>query len=205
VIWHDIDQNTEAWKELRCGKITGSALGKIMANEGKAFGDPAKDYALQLALERITGCPYESGYTNPHMERGHEQEPLARMMYEETYFTEVSSGGFFDLGHIGCSPDGLVDGTGLIEIKSVIAKVHYANVKRGGIDPAYKWQVYGNLKYTGREWIDFVSFSAEYPEGKQLYTHRTNRAECGDMFERIEERVTDFERLVKQRIEEIMN
>jgi hypothetical protein len=205
MIWRDIEQNCDAWLSLRCGKITGSALGKIMANEGKAFGDPAKDYAIQLAIERITGCPCENGYTNPHMERGHEQEPLARMLYEETYFTEVSPGGFFDIGHIGCSPDGLVDEAGLIEIKSVIAKVHYANVKRGGIDPAYKWQVYGNLKYTGREWIDFVSFSAEYPEGKRLYVHRTHKEECAELFARIEERVTAFEKLVQQRVEEIQN
>ena len=41
--FHDVEQNTEAWEDLRAGKITSSPLGKVMANEGAAFGKPAKD------------------------------------------------------------------------------------------------------------------------------------------------------------------
>lgn len=202
-MWHDIDQNSDEWLALRCGKITGSALGKIMANEGKAFGDPAKDYALQLALERINGCPTEGGFSNAHTERGHEQEPIARMLYEDTYFADVTKGGFFDLGNIGCSPDGLVGDNGLIEIKSVIAKVHYANVKRGENDPAYKWQFIGNLMFTGREWIDFVSYCSEYPAGKQLFVYRTWRKDCDELFARLDARLVEFEKLVQSRVAEI--
>lgn len=203
MIWHDIPQNTDEWLQLRCGKITGSGLGKIMANEGKAFGDPAKKYAIQIALERIKETWQEGGFSNHHTERGHEQEPIARMLYEETYFCDVTNGGFFDLGNIGVSPDGLVEGGGVIEIKSVIDHVQYANIKRGGLDPSYKWQFYGNLFFTGCEWLDFVSFCAEYPEGKQLFTYRIWREDCQDFFDRIQKRTEEFELLIAETMEDI--
>lgn len=201
--WHDIQQNTPEWFDLRKGKVTGSGLCKVMANEGKAFGDPAKRYALQLALERVTGKVQENGYSNAHMERGHEQEPLARRLYEETYFCNVGNGGFFEDGNTGSSPDGLVGSPGMIEIKSVIAGVHYANIKRGGIDPAYKWQCYGSLKITRREWLDFVSFCSEFPEGKQLYVHRIFAKDCADYYARIDSRVCEFEFLVRDIIKDL--
>jgi len=203
MIFHNIEQNTDEWHALRCGKITGSNFGKIMANEGKAFGEPAKDYALRIALERITGEPKTGGFSNEHTERGHTQEPLARMLYEEVRFCDVLNGGFYDLGNIGCSPDGRV-GPGIIEIKSVIDKVHYANVKRGAVDPSYKWQVIGNLKCTGAEWIDWISYCDEYPAGKKLFVFRTWRNDCADEFKRLDDRLSEFEKLIVQRIEEIL-
>ena len=123
MIFHDINQNTDEWHQLRAGKITSSALSKAMANFGKAFGEPAKKYAVSIAVEQLTGVPISSDYTNDHMARGHDEEPIARMLYEQEYFCEVSNGGFFDLGDIGCSPDGLVYDDGVIEIKSAIPSI----------------------------------------------------------------------------------
>ena len=89
------------------------------------------------------------------------------MMYENDTFYDVTNGGFFGSEFVGCSPDGLVDDCGVIEIKSVIAPIHFATVKRQSLDPAYRWQCIGNLKFTGRDWLDFVSYCSEFPEGKQ--------------------------------------
>ena len=50
MIFHDVIQNTEEWFDLRAGKLTSSSFSKIMANEDKAFGNPAKDYAVRIAL-----------------------------------------------------------------------------------------------------------------------------------------------------------
>lgn len=202
--FHDVEQNDDAWLLLRAGKITSSALSKIMANDGKAFGNPAKDYAVQLCIERMTGQPVRSSFSNAHTERGHEQEPLARMAYEEATFCDIQNGGFFELGDVGCSPDGLVDHDGLIEIKSVIPSVHYANICRQSYDPSYKWQLFGNLKFTQREWIDFISYCADFPEGRQLYICRIYRDQLSEQFEQIDARLDQFRALVDKTYQSIL-
>lgn len=175
MIFHDIAQNTEEWEALRVGKVTSSNYPVIMANEGEAFGPPARAYALQVALGMITGRSASGGYKNAHTERGHEQEPIARMMYEAETFTSVYNGGFFDHGRWGCSPDGLVGQDGVLEVKSVIASTHYATMRRGSFDPAYRWQLIGNLEGTNRDWIDFESFCSEFPDGQQTLIYRLER------------------------------
>ena len=80
------EQNTDEWFELRLGKVTGSSIAKIMANYGKAFGNPAKDLAVDLAVEQLTGKRKENNYSNSHMARGHEEEPIARALYEDKFF-----------------------------------------------------------------------------------------------------------------------
>lgn len=194
--WHDIQQNSEQWEALRIGKATASNFGCFMANYGKAFGDPAKRYALQVALEIIKGTKSEFSFSNEHMERGHEQEPIARMLYEEINFVDVTNGGFFDCGSYGDSPDGLVDADGVVEIKSVTAGVHYATIKRGSFDPAYKWQLMGHLDCTGRDWVDFVSYCSDFPDFSQLYVCRLNRSDYLEEISQLRERRSDFLKLV---------
>ena len=191
----DIEQNTDEWLSLRGGHLTGSAISKVMANFGKAFGDPAQKLAVDIALEQITGVSISNNYTNEHIQRGHEQEPIARQLYEREYFCEVTNGGFFDNGFTGCSPDGIVD-DGLIEIKCVIPSVHYKRVKNGGFDSAYRWQLMFNLRESGKDWIDFVSFSANFTEDKRLYVHRIYASEQAEDFEKMDKRIAEFTRLV---------
>jgi len=194
-MWIDIDQNEDDWLDLRAGKVTGSAISKVMANYGKAFGEPAKKYAVDIAIERITGNRIESGYTNEHMERGHEQEPIARQLYESEYFCKVTKGGFFDNDDTGCSPDGLIGDDGIIEIKSVIPSVQYKTIKRGIPDPAYKWQLVWNLKESGRDWIEYVSYCQQFPENKKLFVHRLHKNDLVEEFKQIKSRLSEFESL----------
>lgn len=203
MIFHDVAQNTEEWELLRLGKATASKFGTFMANDGKAFGDPAKRYALQLALELSTGRKSEFSFKNDDMERGHEQEPIARMLYEEEHFTDIQNGGFFDWGAYGDSPDGLVGDDGVIEVKSVIAPVHYATIRRGSFDPAYRWQLIGHLDCTQREWVDFVSYCADFPEGKQLSVHRLYRRDCLDDIAALHRRRAEFLALVTSTLDQL--
>lgn len=194
--FHDVEQNGDAWEALRIGKATASQFGTFMANNGRAFGEPAKRYALQIALERITGKKASVSFTNEHMERGHEQEPIARMLYQDEHFCTVRNGGFFCCETYGDSPDGLVNSDGVVEIKSVIAPVHYETMLRGKPDPAYKWQLAGHLDCTGRQWVDFVSYCADFPEESRLIVYRTYRHEVKDDLEKLHERRELFLALV---------
>jgi hypothetical protein len=201
--FHDIEQNTDDWHALRLGKATASNFGCFMANYGAAFGDPAKRYALQIALEILTGKKAEFSFSNEHMERGHEQEPVAKMLYAEETFATVERGGFFDCGRYGDSPDARVGEEGLIEVKSVIAPTHYATIQRGTFDPAYKWQLVGHLDCSGRAWVDFVSYCADFPLGSQLFIHRLHRDECKDELAMLHERREQFLKLVDSTVETI--
>lgn len=203
--WHDVEQNSDEWENLRLGKITSSNFDIIMANYGKAFGESAKKYALKLALERIKNCKSEYNFSNAHMKRGHEQEPIARMLYEDLYFTEVTNGGFFDCGFYGDSPDGLVGDDGFIEIKSVIDTTHYANIKRGTIDPSYKWQVIGHLDCTGREWCDFISYCADFPENTQILVYRMHRHQVEQEIKMLRARREKFNEYVEQIKQQILS
>jgi len=204
-MWIDVKQNTDEWLPLRAGKVTGSAISKVMANYGKPFGDPAKKYASIIAVERIKGAAVGGDrYSNIHMEAGHVEEPIARMLYEEEYFCSVTNGGFFDNGKTGCSPDGLVDDNGIVEIKSVIVPVQYECIKRNSYDPAYHWQIIFNLKETGREWIDYVSFCEQFSDSKKLLTKRVYASECIEDFKKIDIRLKEFEELVDKITSDIL-
>jgi hypothetical protein len=201
--WHDVEQNSPEWDALRLGKATASGYGKFMANYGKAFGDPAFRYALQVALERVTGNKAGHSFRSDDMERGHEQEPIARMLYEETQFADVTNGGFFDWGDWGDSPDGLVDSGGVLEIKCVIAPVHHATIRRGTPDPSYKWQIVGHFDGTGRDWVDFASYCSDYPEHQQLVVFRTYRNEVETELAQLAERREQFLELVRHEIDQL--
>lgn len=195
--WRNVEQNSAEWDALRLGKVTGSNAPKFMANFGKAFGDPAVRYALQVALERVNGRKAEHSFKNDDMDRGHEQEPIARALYEEQFFVDVSNGGFFDHGDWGVSPDGLVNRDGVVEIKSVIASVHRDTLRRGSFDPTYRWQIVSHLDGTQRDWVDFVSYCSDYPEHLQLVVYRTHRHEVEQEIAMLRERRAAFLGLVR--------
>ncbi len=194
-MFHDVEQNTDEWLALRAEKLTGSNIAKVMANYGKAFGEPAKKLAVDIAIERITGKPISGGFTNGHMERGHDEEPIALQKYEEDNFIIVLNGGFFDNGDTGCSPDGRVD-NGIIEIKSAIPSVHYARIKRGGIDPTYKWQLLFNMREAGAEWVDFISYCSTFTPDKKLFVYRAYAADYQEEYNQMADRVAEFMALV---------
>lgn len=204
-MWHPVKQNTDdpcpccgkGWMDLRAGKVTGSSIGKIMAKYGKAFGDPAKSLAVDVATIESGGQGTSNDYSNAYMERGHEQEPIAKQKYEDAYFVDVDDGGFYDNGQTGCSPDGLICGAGLIEIKSVINSRHFACISRDSFDPAYKWQLFFNLKESGLDWIDYVSFCATFPEDKRLFVTRIHKKNSQKEFEMIDIRLAEFRKLVE--------
>lgn len=200
MIWHNVEQNTPEWEELKLGQPGSSAAATFMAHYGKDFGEPAQKLALRLALERITGRKSERNYMSADMERGHAQEPIARMLYEEQHFVTVTNGGYFQHDEYGDSPDGLVDDDGVLEIKSVIDSVHEATINRGKPDPAYKWQIVTHLDCTGRDWVDYVSYCADFPEWEQLVVYRVHRNDVQEELAMLAERRAQFIELIKTKV-----
>lgn len=201
--FHKVLQGSEEWHELRRGRATSSNFDKIFANYGKAFGNPAHEYAQKKALERVTGTvDLANGFKNSYMDRGNELEPIARELYElETFYT-VEDGGFFSLGEAyGDSPDGLVGSDGCIEIKCVIPNTHWKRIKSQDFDKSYKGQIQGHLLITGRKWCDFISYCPEFPKGKQLFIKRVHVDE--DYRAKLKERLIQFEELVQEYVEMI--
>jgi hypothetical protein len=207
--WIDIEQNTEEWFNLRAGKITGSAIKDIMANYPKSWGNPGKNRARKVATERMKGGPLqEVHYSNKHMGRGHEQEPDALFLYYDQTGRMPTNGGFYDLGSLGVSPDGRVTKEGgVVEVKSVIASTHFERIEKGGPDRKYKWQYTLELKAAhevdGFEWLDFISYCADFPPGKQLHISRIKASdkEVQEDFKKIDERLEKFEQEVQRLIE----
>jgi hypothetical protein len=116
-------------------------------------------------------------YYNRHMERGNEQEPYARMAYEAMTGNIVTETGFIkhDTLMAGCSPDGLIDDEGGVEIKSVLPTVQIETMDRGGYPYEHAAQIQGGLWITGRKWWDFVSYSPDLPECLRVYVYRVER------------------------------
>lgn len=201
--WINVEQNTQEWEELRLGKITASQFGAVINESTSLVGKTARDYALKLALERIKGSKSVNQVKTFHMKRGHEQEPIAKALYESQYFYTVDNGGFYDCGFYGDSPDGRIADNGLIEIKSVTAPVQYETLIRNSYDSVYHWQIIGHLYCSGREWCDYASYCADFPDGKQLLVYRIHRKDVLKDIEILAERLIAFNKLVNEKVNQV--
>jgi len=85
----DYDQLSDEWFKARIGSIGGSSIASAVA---KGQGKTRKTLMYRLAGEILSGVKYE-GYQNADMQRGIEQEPDARSMYEFITGNEVKEVG----------------------------------------------------------------------------------------------------------------
>lgn len=156
-------QGTPEWYECRAGLPTASMFSTVMAS-GRSGGESKTraKYLRELAGEIITGEPKES-YSNSHMERGHEHEPLAREMYSFIVNAEIQLTGFIRNGDKGASPDGLVGSNGMFEAKSKLPHLLIECIERDDFPPEHKAQCQGALWVAEREWIDIVVYWPKMP------------------------------------------
>lgn len=191
---HDVEQGTEAWHRLRLGVPTASRFSDILA-QGKG-GAPSKvrdRYMRDLMGELETGAPVE-GYSNWHMERGHEMEDEIRRQYCFEHAADVARVGFVLRGEVGCSPDGFVGDDGLLEIKSQLPALLIETREAGVFPVEHVAQVQGALWITGRAWCDI----AIGYRNARLFVRRAHRNE--DYIARLEQEVGVFLVEMQQRI-----
>lgn len=192
----DVVQGTEQWHDLRRGLVTASIVKDLVTPSTFKIADNETVRGLMrlLVAERVTGWT-DPTYSNFDMERGVMDEPVARAYYSENH-AHVTEVGFVtnDVGGhtVGCSPDGLVEDDGGIEIKCPRSKEQLRTILADEVPAQYMPQVQFNLLTTGRSWWDYVSFCAGMP----LYRKRVEPDP--QWFEAITAAVTAFEERAAQ-------
>lgn len=164
----NVEQGTDEWFKIREFKLTGSHAQEI-GNYGKGLDT----YCLKLASEHYSTAKKEH-FTSKDTERGNELEPIARSLYELEKGVDVTQVGFITidaLPFVGCSPDGLVEEDGLIEIKCPDDLNHFRMIINGEkeIESKYLWQVQMNLLLTGRKWADLIFYNPNFKENMIIY------------------------------------
>jgi putative phage-type endonuclease len=192
VILETATQRDADWYAARLGKATASRFkDAIAALKSGAPAQAQRDYLTELVVERLTQQPIQR-FQNAAMTWGTEQEPAARAAYERITGRIVEETGFVahDTLMAGCSPDGLVDWDGLIEIKCPWGTANHIETLLNGMPAEHMPQVQGQMWITGREWCDFVSYDPRMPAELQLHVQRIQRDEA--FIADLERRVTSF-------------
>lgn len=195
-------QRSPEWFASRAGRVTASAVAKVLTKIKAGEAADRKNYKAQVVVERLTGQPAPSGYVNAAMQRGIELEAEARMEVEVRTGLLVVESGFWiaDDLMIGASPDGLIDDDGILEIKVPSLATHMDYVRNGGLPAEYKPQVQFQLEVTARKWCQFVSYAPEFPEHLQLHSVRVERDEdyIKTMMDEVKQFLAEVDQIVEQ-------
>jgi len=163
----DLIQGTDEWHDQRRGMVTASVVDQLITTKTikPAVNDYSRALVALLVAERITGWT-DATYLGDDMLRGIEDEPLAVHVYGEHY-APVTASGFMvrdDWGfRIGYSPDGLVGGDGLIEVKSRRPKKHLQTILADEVPAENMAQLQCGLLVSGRAWCDYLSYCGGMP------------------------------------------
>ena len=199
----DIEQGTEEWFAIRCGKVTASRIADIIATTKSGYSASRANYEAQLICEILTGKPAES-FTNAAMQWGTETEPLARAQYELKTGNMVNQIGFVVhpmIEQAGASPDGLIGEDGCIEIKCPNTSTHLDTLLSQKVSSKYITQMTWQMVCTGRKWCDFVSYDPRLPENLQLYIERIELDE--DYAKKLQNEVVMFLVEVNEKVEKL--
>jgi hypothetical protein len=164
----EVIQGSDEWHDQRRGIVTASVVGQLVTPKTLkiAANDKSRSIVAQLVAERITGYT-DPTYIGDDMLRGIDDELRAREKYTEVYKRPVREVGFLlrkeDTWQLGYSPDGLVGDDGLIEVKSRRAKLHLSTILACEVPAEYMAQCQAGLLVSGREWMDFISYSGGMP------------------------------------------
>lgn len=163
---HRMEQRSEAWNEIRKGRLTASNA-HIIATNGKGLNT----YVYEILAEKYA-LNSEEPYTSLDMARGIELEDQARMAYEIEY-QEVEQVGFIEMDeHTGASPDGLIEKDGGIEIKCVNNKNFFRLMVDGeeAIEPKYWWQCQMLMLVGGRKFWKLVFYNKNFSPNILIFT-----------------------------------
>ena len=168
----DVEQGSDAWFAARAGKLTASRVKALVAKTKSGYSTSRANMITQLSLERMTGVAVEPTYSNAAMQRGTDLESEARDYYAFERDVSVSEVGMVihpKYDFITCSPDGLIDDDGLVEIKcpfSMAKMVGY--LEKDAHAKEYRVQLHMQLLVTGRQYVDVVGYDPRFPDGLKM-------------------------------------
>jgi putative phage-type endonuclease len=183
----EIEQGSDAWRQLRIGKVTASRVADVVAKTKSGPSASRANYMAELIAERLTGVPGER-FTNTAMQWGTDHEADARRAYEFYHDFEVEQVAFVDHPTIpmtGASPDGIIKPTtimgdktiinGLVEIKCPNTATHLDTLLGQSAPGKYITQMQWQMACTATDFCDFVSFDPRLPESMRLFVFRVQR------------------------------
>ena len=194
MVIHDVEQGSDIWLGLRKGRMTASHAQAIGAN-----GAGLKTYIHEVVAEYLS-CGEVEQFTNKHIERGNELEPIARNIYELSTGNKVEEVGFIEHSdYVGCSPDGLIGEDGGLEIKCPADKTYLYLLLNKKIKSDYDWQIQMNLLITGREWWDYMAYNPNFKQDKVIIRVYPDKAK----HEKLLDGFKEGETLIKNILERI--
>ena len=184
-------QRTPEWFAARVGKVTASRISDVMAKIKTGEAVTRRNYRRELVLERRWGTPQDSGYVSYAMQKGIENEGVARDTYAFDVQMPIEEIGFVQhptIEYAGASPDGLVGDRGLVELKCPEANVMFEMLCKYPLDVKYKQQVMWQMAcLPDRQWCDVVFYRAGIPVIDKVRVERDN-----DYIKRLETAVIAF-------------
>ena len=163
MIYLNLEQGSDEWLSVRRGIPTASGFASIITPKTGKLSAAADSYIAELIAETVTDEPGFEG--NQWTERGHLLEPEARAWYEFETGHDVEEIGFIlrDDKSAGVSPDGLIGGNGLLEIKCPKPSTHVLWFLSETLPDKHRPQCHAALLLAEREWLDFVSYCPGFP------------------------------------------
>lgn len=164
---HNVQQQTPEWFKLRSEHPLTASNGTAIATGGAGL----ETLCWTATAERLSKGVVEH-YSNKDTDRGNELEPQARELYELETGNTVEVVGFITNDKVskvgGCSPDGLVNDDGMLEIKCP-ADVKYlkmvADYKSTGtfeIENGYMAQMQMQMLFAERKWNDYMVYNPNF-------------------------------------------
>ena len=195
----DVEQGSDAWRELRLGIPTASSFDRILTEVKGEMAAGRWKYAYELACERLlredTSLPLDGLHW---IERGKLLEGDAVQHYEAVAGRTTDRIGLImsDDGSMACSPDRIhTDKLVGLEIKCPMAATH-AQYMREGPGKAYRWQVFGSMLISQFEGWDFVSY---HPNLREVIVRYGRTTEEQRDIDKLEKALTQF----KEEVDEI--
>ena len=191
LIYREVEQGTDAWLEIRRGKVTASRVADVLAKTKTGVSASRGNYLIELALQRVTGV-IEPSYKNDAMQWGTDNEQTARTAFEVAHNVFVDQVAFVDhptIKDFGCSPDGVI-GDSLLELKCPYQSAVHWSYFKDGCPSKYYTQIQAQMSCTGAKSVWFVSFDPRIPARSQLYIEEVLREE--EFIEKLESEVKQF-------------